>query len=343
MEDNNFRVVYSRRYKLTEQSLNRVAEDIKKTIGVEVCDIQENENGYIYKGKYGISIGDITYVPTEGKYRRFNYHQGSKEAILSKEREEEKRRPAGTMYRRRSRQYKLQRNKRIGVALTAGAIAVLVSVGAIALKTNAVETKPMSTYSTEYVNTVANANDLILNSWANYAIGEVSNGVSNSRYENAQLVADDLKNNFFNNLALQYYNYSDQIKSGLPEDVVGKLKDSYHNEFRNQCYIFDEALESSYFSYATFDESPYADAVVFDQYGNRVVANGLYGESYDSYGNLILPNGNIGYTVYVKAVDVPGNNYSITNLPSDTKFINGETYVSDEHLDDFVNSVSKTK
>lgn len=340
MNDSNF--VYTRRFKITQESLNRVADDINKTMGVEVYDIQETESGYIFRGKYGVSIGDITYIPTEGKYRRFNYHQGAKETIIAKD-EEEKRKVNGTLKRRRSRQYALQRRKRIGVALTASAMAVLVTVGAIAIKTNAVETKPISTYSNEQVNTVASANDLILNSWANYAISEVMSGASNSKYEHAQVVADDLKSNFYNNLMLQYYNYTDQIESGLPQDIIGKLKDSYHNEFRNQCYIFDEALENSYYSFATFDESPYADAVVYDQNGNRVVSNGLYGESYDTDGTLIIPGGNIGYTVYVKAVDVPGNDYSITNLPADTKFINGETYVSDEHLDDFVNSNTKSK
>ena len=195
----------------------------------------------------------------------------------------------------------------------------------------------------EQVNTVASANDLILNSWANYAIGEVIDGANSSDYQYAQSVAEDLRNNYYNKMMLSYYNYVDQIDSGLPDDIIGKLKDSYHNEFRNQCYIFDEALENSFYDYVTFDESPYADAVVYDQNGNRVVSNGLYGESYDSNGSLIIPGGNIGYIVYVKAVDVPGNNYSITNLPSDTKFINGETYVSDEHLDDFVNINSKTK
>jgi hypothetical protein len=195
----------------------------------------------------------------------------------------------------------------------------------------------------EQVNTVANANDLILYSWANYAMNEVVYGSNNNNYEYSHTVAEDLKNSYYNPLMLQYYNYTDQIESGLPADVIGKLKDSYHNEFRNLCYIFDEALEGSFFDYATFDESPYADAIVFDNNGNRVVENGLYGESYDTNGNLIIPSGNVGYIVYIKAEDVPGHDYSITNLPTDARFINGETYVSDEHLDDFQNTNNRVK
>lgn len=340
MANNDYRFVYSRKIALSNEQLDRYAADIKRRLGVEVKNIQEVDEGYLFKGNFGIVIGDLTYDPHQGLYRQFNYHQGAVEKIAK---EEEARKKTPPVSRRRSRQFKLQRNKRIGIALGAGALAVLLSIGAIVVKTNAVETYKLPSYNMEQVNTVASANDLILNSWANYAMGEVIAGSTNSNYEYAQTVADDLRNNYYNNLMLQYYNYTDQIDSGLPEDIIGKLKDSYHNEFRNQCYIFDEALENSFYDYVTFDESPYADAVVYDQNGNRVVSNGLYGESYDSNGNLILPGGNVGYTVYVKAVDVPGNNYSITNLPSDTKFINGETYVSDEHLDDFVNNNVRKK
>ncbi len=338
MANNQYEYSYNKRYSKSRESLNRIADDIKRNTGLDVYNIQETDNGYIFKGRYGVILGDLTYVPEEGNYRPFNYHQGARDEIRVRE-AEERRNP--TQHRRRPKKFKLQKT-RMGIAFAAGAIAVLVAGGSIVLKTNATEVqKPI--YSVEQVNTVASANDLILNAWANYAIGEVTQGASESKNTNAQAVADDLKANYYNNVMLQYYNYTDQIESGLPADVIGKLTASYHNSFRNQCYIFDEALESSYFSYATFDESPYADALVFDQTGERVVANGLYGESYDSDGNLIIPGGSVGYSVYVKAVDVPGNNYSITNLPADTKFINGTTYVSDEHLDDFVNTNNRSK
>lgn len=340
MANNEFNFVYTRRYKITQRSLDKIAENIKKNLGIDVYRIQEIDDGYVFIGKYGISIGDLTYLPQQGEYRKFNYHQGAKESILARDKEEK--RKINPTNKRHPRRFKLQR-KRLGIALAAGSIALLIAGGSITLKTNALQATKAPTYAVQQVNTVASANDLILNAWANYAMGLVVQGSQDTSYEHAQVVADDLRSNYFNNAMLQFFNYTDQIESGLPIDVIGKLKDSYHNEFRNQCYLFDEALESSYYSYATFDESPYADAVVFDQNGDRVVANGLYGESCDGTGNLILPGGNIGYSVYVKAVDVPGNDYSITNLPADTRFINGETYVSDEHLDDFVNVSSKSK
>lgn len=338
MVNNQYEYSFNKRYRKTRESLNRIADNIKRSTGLDVYDIQETDNGYIFKGKYGVVLGDLTYVPEEGGYRPFNYRQGAKDEIRFKE-VEERRHPS--QQRKRSKKFKLQRT-RIGVAFAAGAIAALVAGGSIVLKTSAVEVqKPI--YSVEQVNTVASANDLILNAWANYAIGEVTQSAMESQNTSVQAVANELKTNYYNNVMLQYYNYIDQIESGLPGDIIGKLTDSYHSSFRNQCYIMDEALESSYFSYATFDESPYADAIVFDQSGDEVVANGLYGESYDSSGNLIIAGGDVRYSVYVKAVDVPGNNYSITNLPADTKFINGTTYVSDEHLDDFVNTNNKVK
>ena len=56
---------------------------------------------------------------------------------------------------------------------------------------------------------------------------------------------------------------------------------------------------------------------------------------------MLLVDGN--YTVYVRAVDVPNNDYTITNLPDDAEFIHGEAYVAEHHLDDFEITDNKTK
>ncbi len=327
---------------LPEGTLNRIISDAKRETGLEVVEIIEVENGYLFKGKYGVVIGEVSYIPEIEKYRRINYNKNAVQEIAERDKEEAKKvtveAPRTT---RRQQQYKLQKRKRLGVALTAGAMALLVSIGAIIVKTDALGRDKMPQY--QQTNTVASANDLILNSWANYAIGEVMDGASNSRYNHVQSTASELKNNYFNGLMMQYYDYIDQVDADLPVDIAGDLKNKYHSEFRNQCYIFDEVLEHSYFSYATFDESPYADAIVYDSNGDVVVTGGMYGECYDSYGNLLLASDSSTYEVYVKAVDVPNNDYTIANLPLDAVVYNGETYVSESHLDDFVEKQVKTK
>ena len=178
MEDN---FVYTNRYSLTQEFLNRIAADVKRNIGLDVYNIEETDTGYTFKGKYGVVIGDVTYLPNEGKYRRFNYHQGAKEEIENREKQVRRNNNGNSNApRRRSRKFQLQR-KRLGVALTASAIALLVLGGSIAIKTNAVENNPITSYGSEQINTVVSANDLILNSWLNYALGEVTNGASNSK------------------------------------------------------------------------------------------------------------------------------------------------------------------
>lgn len=332
--NNEFKFIHSGRIKLSSSQLQDVCDDIKEKSGLDVIQINEIDEGYEFVGKHNIPIGLIEYLPNENKYRRFNYYRGAKEEIQKKDR---------ISRTSRTKKFKLQRGKRIGIAIGAAGLALLLSIGAIKTPTKAVEPDYIATNYSQQLNTVASANDIILTSWANYAMGLVHDGASGSNYEYAKTVSEDLRTNYFNDLMMNYYNYVDQVESGLPEEVIGKLRDSYRNKFRNKCYEFDEALENSFYNYATFDESPYADAIVFDQTRNRVVEKGQYGESYDSNGNLILIDSNVGYTVYIKAVDVPGNDYSITNLPSDAMFINGETYVSDEHLDDFTKGSELTK
>lgn len=333
-ENNDFKFIHVGRFKLSSSQLQEVCDNIKKDTGLEVMHVDEIEEGYEFVGKHDIPIGLIEYLPTENKYRRFNYYRGAKEEIQKKER---------VSRTSKTKKFKLQKGKRIGIAIGAAGLALLISMGAMKLQTKAVDTDYVATDYSQQLNTVASANDIILSSWANYAMNLVYDGAAETNYDYAQTVSEELRASYYNNLMTNYFSYVDQVESGLPEEVIGKLRDSYRNKFRHKCYEFDEALENSFFNYATFDESPYADAIVFDQSRNRVVENGQYGESYDYNGNLILVDGNVGYTVYVKAVDVPGNDYSITNLPSDALFINGETYVSDEHLDDFVrgNDLSK--
>ena len=332
MSNSDINFVYTNRYKLTSESLNRISENIKRAMGIEVVRIEENEHGYIFKGKYGISIGDLTFMHQQGKYRNFNYHEGAKESILKREQEEKNRAP-------RRKKFKLQKNR--VCAFVVGGSLLLALASTFVIKTSAVDSS--NSYVSEHANTIVSANDLVLSSWANYAIGQVMQEAASANHDSVLDSANYLKNNFYNDAMIQYYGYIDQVESGLPSSVNGNLKDTYHNDFRNDCYLFDEALEDSYFRFTTFDDSPYADAVVYDQNGNRVVSNGLFGESYDNDGNILLPGGDIKYTVYVKAVDVPGNDYSISNLPLDAKIINGETYVSEEHLDDFINENVKGK
>lgn len=324
---------FGKKYPLTEKAIEITTERIYETYGLRVREVRETESGYLFIGKYGFSIGDITFDENEGRYRQFNFHEGVISRIKDRDKAEQQ--------KKKKKQFKLQKYKKIGVALGATAIIALASVGAIKLIDNITKEPEQQVEVVQQMNTVANANDLILYSWANYAMNEVYDRAENSEVEYAQTLCDNLRNSNYNVVMLNYFNYLDQLNSGLPAEINGK--DSYHTEFRNQCYLFDEALESSYFSHATFDESPYANAIVLDSNGQKITSTGLYGEVCDINGNLIVIDGDVGYTVYVRAVDVPNNDYTITNLPDDAEFIDGEAYVAEHHLDDFEITDTKSK
>lgn len=339
--DYNF--VYSRRVRLTDESIKSTKSFIMKRYGVEVVRVAENDNGYVFYGEHGVSIGDVTYNSISGEYRGFNYHSGAVEEIERRGKMEAHKKQVAEQSRKNAvnakRKLKLKR-KRFGVAITSVGLAVLISLGVVhAVNKNAADETPY--VATQQVNTVASASDLILNAWANYAIGLVTEAGYNSEYEYVQSVAEDLKSNYYNKAMLAYYNYIDQKESDLPVELIGNASTNNHNEFRRDCYLLDEALEESFFSYATFDESPYADAVVYDSNGNLVTDGAILGECYDSNGNLLLSGSE--YKVYIKALDVPGNDYSMTNLPEDAVFYDNVIYVSDSHLNDFSVDNNKTK
>lgn len=326
--DLNLDFIATRRYKLTESTLNDVADEIQRSYGLEVLEILETEEGYVFRGKYGFTIGDLTYDSQRGGYKSFNYHRGVKENI--REKDEQKKRAS------RQRKYKVQRNKRIGVALTAGAVALFVSIGVI--KGLTTEQPHKETIRTEnvavatHLNTIDNANDLILVAWANYAMGEVTEFCENSEIDVFQGMNTDVYANVFAPVMMNYYNYLDCVDSPLPSDIIGSSLEANHSSFRSSAVAFNEYLKTMNFTSCTFANSPFADAVVFDASGKAVVASDRYKGEVNSADGKLITYDDSGYSLYIRAVDVPDNNYSITNLPDDARLYNGETYVDYMHL-----------
>jgi hypothetical protein len=218
MANDDFRFVYTEKVPLTNEQKDELASRITRKIGEKVFSIQDVKDGYIIRGKYGVEIGRVNYNFQRGCYEEFKYRPRSIEEISARDmaQKHNKGDNKSVMKRSRSRKFALQKGKRIGIALGAGALAVLLSVGAIAIKTNAVEPNyKIPSYNMEQVNTVANANDLILYSWANYAMNEVVYGSNSNNYEYSHTVAEDLKNSYYNPLMLQYHNYTDQIQTSI--------------------------------------------------------------------------------------------------------------------------------
>lgn len=364
-----------KRYPLTRAMIDRAITEIKNVTGCDVVDVFSDERGYLFVGKHKVVLGNIDYNPESGTYSKIFLSRNPMDEIRKREEairtqndmqsQRQYHRPAqhvqqpqrtqqrtqqrsqqpktpNTMQRSQKRKFKLQKNKRLGITFTASAIAVLVGIGAITHviveKNKPVDLTPVPGYSLEQRNTVADANDIVLYSWANYAKLYAEDIVANSNDDNLRQELDDIVMNYYDPMLVSYDDYIDQVESGLTNEAMTRLKQKYQISFRNYCYLLDEALEDSPFAMATFDASPYADAFVYDAGGEKAVENGMYGEMYNHNGELlipVLPGETSNYYVFVKAVDVPNHDYTIENLPRDTIFVDGEAYVADTHLDDF--------
>ena len=364
MSNNDFYdIPFARPYRITARSLDRIKESLARELNCHFEEISvffDSKKGYYFYGPYDICIADLIFEGSE--YRGVQLYGGVIEDLkeqLEEERirleQEDKRRRLEKRRLERERERIAKRNRRIkyvlqkyvapGVLLTAGGIAVLTGIGAIH---NAITKEPTAiVQQVPSRNTVANANDLILYRWVNYAMGQVSDIAYNSSYEQVASFAEQIRVDYFSPVMKLYYEYMDNLSLNLPTELVGDSVKNSHNGFRNSAYLFDEALEEHNFGNCVFEESPYANAIVVDVNGLVIEGSSqnLFGEVYDSYGQLLSVDNTDYYTIYVRAQDIIGNDYGTSNYPADAIMYEGVAYVSDSHLYDFdvpsVGTVSK--
>lgn len=353
MKDNYSDMAFARPYKLTQESIDRVRVFLAKSINCRAEEIKvqyDSNKGYYFYGPYNICVADLL---IEGaQYRGVSIYGGVVDD-LKVQLEEERKRSLEDARRRirqeqrevKARERKEERNKKVkfvlqkyvvpGVMITTVGIGALVGIGAIHNHFTQEPTEVVQEQSN--LNTVANANDVILFSWANYAMGELSDIVAESQYDQTGYIADNIRVDYFIPIMSSYYNYIEEGMLDLPAELTGDSIKTNHNSFRNNAYLFDEALQNKGFGSCSFDNSPFANAIVVDAYGQIVggTGNSLFGEVYDSQGELITLESEMGYIVYVRAQDVKDNEYGTSNYPEDAIMYKGVAYVSSSHLNDF--------
>lgn len=324
-EKKEINYIYTKRYSLSDKVLHNVCELIKMNYGLVVNKIEENDNGYVFLTKHGYSIADLSFDFQNGSYKKLNFHMG----VVERETEANKRDFAEKRYQK----FKLQRKKMVG-RLTAGAMAVLFALGVFkALLKKDVVKEPVAIVE-QHLNTIDSADDLVLVSWANYAMGLISDKAEASPYDYAKTQRENLYSDF-STVMINYYNYVDQIESGLPLEFTSSLIDKYHSAFRSAVTVYNEAIANSLYPEAVFSETPYADATLLNENGESFKNGNVSGELVDNENNVVLlDDDDTRYKVYVQASDVKNNNYSLDNLPDGSLVYNGEVYVSDDYLYD---------
>lgn len=352
MKDDYIDIPFGRPYRLTDNSLDKICVSLAKSLNCRVQEIHvsyDRNKGYYFYGPYDICIADLLFEGND--YRGVQIYGGIVED-LKVQLEEERRRVAEETRKREARERREaaekarveKRNKKIkfvlqkyvapGVMITALGVGALVGVGAIH---RALTDEPAQIVQEVNLNTVANANDILLFNWANYAMGELSEISRNSDYDHIMGMAEIMRIDYFTPIMSSYYSYVEEGMLDLPVELTGESIKTNHNSFRNNVYLFDEELQDRGFGSCSFKNSPFANAIVVDAYGLVVSGadNGLFGEVYDSKGELITTESEMGFHIYVRAEDVVGNNYGTSNYPEDAIMYKGVAYVSASHLNDY--------
>lgn len=352
MRDIEPTILFPKPSKLTDSSLDKIRMSLAKAINCRVEEIKayfDKDKGYYFYGPYDICVADCLIEGSE--YRGLSIYGGVVED-LKVQLEDERRRAAEDARRRmriqqkeaKERARREERNRKVrfvlqkyvvpGVLITAVGLGSLAAIGAIK---DYRAKEPIEVVQVADLNTVANANDLILFSWANYAMSELSQIAAESQYDQIGTMAENMRVDYFTPIMSSYYNYVEEGMLDLPIELTGESIKTSHNSFRNNAYLFDEELQDRGFGKCSFKNSPFANAIVVDAYGQIVAGtdNGLFGEVYDSKGELITLDSEMGYTIFVRAQDVVGNQYGTSNYPEDAIMYKGVAYVSSSHLNDF--------
>lgn len=353
MKDDYIDILISKPYILNEKSIERICNSLAKAINcrLEEIDVRfDKSKGYYFYGPYQICVADLLYE--FGEYRGVQVYSGVIED-LKVQLEEERIRIAGENRRKQAADARLakeqerkekrdRRNRYIiqkyvvpGVAITLGGVVVLTTIGAIH---KAVTKEPAGiVQQAPSLNTVANASDLILFEWANYAMNQLSNVSDNSEHDSIKTMIEGLRTDYFTPIMSSYYAYVEEEMLDLPHELTGESIKTNHNSFRNKAYLFDEEIQDRGFKSCSFVQSPFANAIVVDAYGKIIegTESGLFGEVYDSNGELLTLDSDMGYIIYIRAQDVVGNDYGTSNYPEDAIMYKGVAYVNSSHLYDF--------
>lgn len=350
MKDDYIDILISKPYILSDKSIEKICISLAKAINcrLEEIDVRfDKSKGYYFYGPYEVCVADLLFEA--GEYRGVQIYGGIIDDLkiqLEEERkriaEENRRKQSSAAQLAKENERKEKRKKRNryiiqkyvvpGVAITLGGVAVLTTIGAIH---KAVNKEPVGIVQQEQsLNTVANANDLILFEWSTYAMNQLTDISNDSRYDGIKSAVESLRNDYFIPIMSSYYAYVEEGSLDLPLELTGESIKTNHNSFRNKAYLFDEELQDRGFKNCSFAQSPFANAIVVD-YAGKVVQgtdNGLFGEVYASNGELLTLDSDMGYIIYIRAQDVVGNDYGTSNYPEDAIMYKGVAYVNVSHL-----------
>lgn len=354
MEKNNeINILISNKYSLSERVLDQIMDDIYGKTGVSVI-CYETKNGYVFKDeRFLIPIADLKFNVVGGKYSDVEIYDGGVEEVRIREAQEKRalfEMRKADRAKERKRKFRLQVGGVIAAsaAITIAGMGVLMAMGVIdtpfGIHRPTVETTKITIAQEQKLNTLNSANDILLVGWMNYAMDQVRGICSGETAEYLSHLGDEVYMDYFAPAMSAYYDYLDYNDADMPLDVLYGDKDvvaSAHDRFRMNAVAFANYLkESAYFSGITFSSSPFANAVVTDTNGNVLLEdNNMAGVLIGADGVSVATNEDS--EINIKVTDIPNSPYSLNDLPDDAKMINGDVYVSVDHLYQEYGSLAK--
>lgn len=349
MEKNEeINLLISNKYNLSERSIGNILEQIYTQTGIDaIC--YETPEGYIFKDQdYHIPIGELIYDKTLGDYRKTQLYSGGIREVSVRNQE---RKRIEAQERKQERERKRRRRFALQVGKVAGTGLLITALGITALTKFGVIDSPFQPHTpTEVVavseeknlNTLNNANDILLVEWMNYAVGEARDMCSDSEYEYFDTLSHEVYSEYFAPAMTAYYNYLDYKDAGIilsqeysDTDYITRA----HDAFKARTMEFAEYLQDSvYFNKITFESSPFANAIVTDAAGNVLKTGGIGDKE------VIGVDGSIATLedtqIKIRLNDLPNSPYSLENLPEDAQIINGEVYIDASHMNETLEAPS---
>lgn len=311
IKDGNIDTV-QRRVVLTKAEIDQATARVNEIQKLPVRGTKTNGSGISFMGPYDVVIGKYTYSEENGKFElRLN-----KNAIKQFKIQQQK-----AKTKKAIRRFVLTR------ALPIAGVIVLGSVGIVTFINASKDQVDITAGAETAVVDVADVNAVTLDkaeipvvmAWADYAMNEYYEDVSNSEYKDYVMPQYEITyQEGYIPLHNAYENYYELKSSGLPDEMIGESASNNLARVREHASRVNEDVPND----AQFEETVFSHAIVIDE-----EADSKYAMDVD---------------VYVPLAELKNTQYSIDNLPDDAIIYEGEVYVLSSHIYDQVKTNSKT-
>lgn len=310
IKDGNIDTV-ERKVVLTKAEIEQATARVNEIQNLPVTATRKTStgNGISFVGPYDVVIGNYTYSEENGKFVLKMNRNALKQYELQKKRAQTK---------KAIRSFVLKRALPIaGAVVIASNIWAFIQEGKdeVALNPDP-EVSVVDVADVNYV-PLEKAEIPVILAWADYAMSEYYDTVSNSQYsEHVMPQYDRVYEEHFMPLHSSYERVYEMKMSGLPKEMVGNSIDNNTANVKNHAVELNEDVPKD----AKYENTVFSHAIIIDE------------DMDDKHAQDVA--------IYVPLAEL-NTEYSLDNLPDDAIIYNGEVYVLGSHIYDQVKSNSK--